>query len=101
MSVYVERVNGRGDNRPHGLMVADTKRELLSMAMELGIKLELYRNFENDRFPHFEISKKVRTAAIKKGAIPATGQEIADIVQRIREKAGARVRAGATRHGWE
>jgi len=51
-------------------MWADTMDELMKMAKRLGLKAEWLHNNSRGDFPHFDLTKRRRRAAILAGAKP-------------------------------
>lgn len=56
-------------------MIADTEAELHSMAVRIGLSREHYQS------DHYDVSKKLRGAAIHFGAVQVTVRELAAMVK--------------------
>jgi len=82
MTVYVD-----DKQIPYGRMkmchcAADTKQELLDMMTKIGMSHK-HIQAEDTWREHFDISKAMRTKAVKAGAVEVTSKEL---VYRMRDK---------------
>lgn len=80
MSVYVDNfyvtgVTYRGMKMCH--MIADTREELLGMAVSIGVQRKWIQDFDTPR-EHFDICQKKRAMAVKLGAIEIGFRELAE-----------------------
>ncbi len=66
MSVYVDEAVWPFGRMMMCHMLADTEEELHAMASRIGIQR---RWFQNDKYPHYDISKSKRVMAVENGAI--------------------------------
>jgi len=64
-------------------MIADTPDELFEFALKLGLKMDW---FQPKSFPHFDVTKTVRTKAIKNGAESLTTRELVEKIKILRTK---------------
>ena len=76
MSVYVDPIReveyGRWKYACH--MIADTVEELHTMAEAIGMKRDW---FQPTSFPHYDLLRPRRAAAVKLGAVELTRRELA------------------------
>jgi len=68
-------------------MVADTHRELLAMATEIGVKHKWLQE-HGDYREHFDICRSKRALAVAAGALEVTTSDVARML-RTRRHAGA------------
>ena len=81
MSVYVDKAAYPHGNMIMCHMIADTLTELHAMADALGLKREY---FQPRSFPHYDLAKSKRAAAIAFGAIEVSRKELVAHMKRIR-----------------
>lgn len=81
MSVYVDKAAYPHGNMIMCHMIADTLTELHSMADALGLKREY---FQPRSFPHYDLAKSKRAAAVAFGAIEVTRAELVGHMKRLR-----------------
>jgi hypothetical protein len=85
MAVYVDNIFARYRSMLMCHLVADTKRELLTMVDKIGVDRK-WIQAEGTPLEHFDICKSKRTLAIKHGAKEIEyGRELALIFKRKRE----------------
>ncbi len=66
MSVYVDEAPWPFGRMIMCHMIADTEEELHAMAEKVGLKRQW---FQNDNYPHYDISMSKRVMAVENGAI--------------------------------
>ena len=85
MSVYVDPIRqvkyGRWKYACH--MIADTLEELHAMALAIGMKIEW---FQPGSFPHYDLLRPRRAAAVKLGAAELERRPFIDKLREIRRK---------------
>lgn len=74
--VYVDEAQYHYDSMIMCHMIADTPEELLAMVDVIGVQRKWIQGQGTYR-EHFDISKSKRAAAIKRGAVPITGRQLA------------------------
>ena len=86
MAVYVDRlVDYSWRHGPSCHLVADSVEELITFAVEMGLRAEW---FQPRSSPHFDLTREGREAAIQMGAIELNNREF---VTKIRELRGRRL----------
>lgn len=76
MSVYVDKAQ-----YAYGNMIADTLTELHAMADAIGVA---QKHFQLRSFPHYDVCKSKRAAAVAFGAIEVTRAELVGHMKRLR-----------------
>jgi len=81
MAVYVDnvRIPFRGMRMSH--MIADDLGELHDMAIAIGMKREW---FQENSFPHYDVSDERRVAALALGAAAVERKELVLVMRRYR-----------------
>jgi hypothetical protein len=64
-------------------MLADTLPELHAMADQIGIKRKW---FQDGSFPHYDICKSKKKAALEYGAIEINAQQTVDLLRKLRDR---------------
>lgn len=59
-------------------MIADTEEELHAMAAAIGLRREWYQLLS---YPHYDLSKTRKAAAIERGAKQITGREAVRLIR--------------------
>lgn len=85
MSVYVDRSANayRGMIMCH--MIADTPAELHAMAREIGVARRWFQDSPPASFPHYDVCKSKRAAAVKAGAVDCERNDFVGAMRRIRD----------------
>lgn len=82
MAVYVDNYRARFGRMRMSHMIADSTRELLAMADKIGVDRRWIQD-AGTRREHFDICIAKRELAVRYGAIPVTGRQLA---QRLRDR---------------
>jgi hypothetical protein len=84
MAVYVDRPAHNYGRMIMCHMIADTLEELHEMAAAIGIARKWFQ--ETASFPHYDICKSKRAAAVKEGAIELNRRDFVYMLRSIRKR---------------
>lgn len=95
MSVYVDQLRDWGWKYGKSChMTADTNEELHEMALRIGMKRSWFQKSTSG--PHYDLTAKKRSLAIKFGAIEISDRETVRMMNEWTKKAVARIKAAKT-----
>lgn len=83
MAVYVDCSQNRFGRMIMCHMMADTEKELHTMAAQIGLRREW---FQPKSSPHYDVSKSRRALAVQYGAIEVNRRELVAVIQRLRQQ---------------
>ena len=84
MAVYVDRlVDYSWRHGPSCHLVADSVEELITFAVEMGLRAEW---FQPRSSPHFDLTREGREAAIQMGAIELNNREFVAKIRELRTR---------------
>jgi hypothetical protein len=82
--VYVDKAMNHYGRMIMCHMIADTPEELHAMAEKLGLLREWFQQPPKASFPHYDVAKLKRAAAVKAGVIECDRNTFVAHVQRLR-----------------
>ena len=80
MSVYVNKLRARYGGLTLCHLLADSVEELHAMAARIGVERGL---FQQDRIPHYDLSRTKREEAIAAGALVIDRQQLEQLMGRF------------------
>lgn len=83
MAVYVDKAANNFGRMIMCHMIADTPDELHAMADKIGLRRAWFQKWAS--FPHYDLSKTRRAAALRAGAIELDRRELVNAMRRIRD----------------
>lgn len=87
MSVYVDRLQAWG-SKSWCHMIADTLEELHAMIDAIGGKRAWFQEPPKASFPHYDVQRRLRGLAVKRGAIELDRAGFVTKVRELRPKFG-------------
>jgi hypothetical protein len=82
MTVYVDTAENRFGRMIMGHMVADSIEELHAMADRIGLRRRWFQ--ANASTPHYDVSKSMRSEAIRFGAVELDRRAFVGVLRRLR-----------------
>jgi hypothetical protein len=84
MAVYVDKlVDYSWRHGPSCHLIADSVEELITFAVELGLRAEW---FQPRSSPHFDLTREGRIAAVRHGAIELNNREFVAKIRELRKR---------------
>ena len=83
MAVYVDNARIPYRNMLMSHLMADTREELLEIVKKIGVN-QKWIQYSGTPREHFDVCAQKREAAIREGALPVSGRELARLIAKKR-----------------